>query len=135
MSKEDFLKVITRLGMAYNKNFDNSTMALWYDYLKDCDYEILKATVKRVILNNKYMPSIAELKEEYAIENSNKYLITLNKMYNSGYFKTFNEYDKAVNFANQGIIPKWLKQDMDNFSQLLLQNTNQIMIGSLNGKE
>lgn len=130
MSKEEFLKVITRLSMAYNKNFDGSTVTLWYDYFKDCDYEMLKATVKRIILSNKYIPSIAELKEEYEKQNKDQYFIIINQMQNDGYFKDNREYEKTIKFINENTIPQWLKEEIIKYQTKQLDTTQTKLIGA-----
>ena len=66
MTKENFLKGITYLGIAYNKSFDEQQVSVWYDFFKDTDYEVFRQAVKRIIPKSKYLPSIAELREEIA---------------------------------------------------------------------
>ena len=66
MEKEKFLKGMTYLGIAYNKEFTQEAINIWYDFFKDTDYEIFRQAVKRIIPKNKYLPSIAELRAEIA---------------------------------------------------------------------
>lgn len=66
MSKEQFIKGLKYLGIAYNKEFDEEQATVWYDFFKDVDYEVFRQAVKRIIPKNKFLPSIAELKHEIA---------------------------------------------------------------------
>lgn len=67
MKEENFLKGLKYLGIAYNKEFNEEQARVWYDFFKDVDYDVFRNAVKRIITKNKYLPSIAELKEEIAI--------------------------------------------------------------------
>lgn len=66
MTKEQFLKGITFLTIAYNKEFTEEQVSVWYEFFKDEDYETFRNAVKRIIPKNQFMPSIAELKQEIA---------------------------------------------------------------------
>lgn len=67
MRKEDFLKGITFLTIAYNKEFTQEQISVWYDFFKNDDYEVFRQAVKRIIPKNQFMPSIAELKSEITL--------------------------------------------------------------------
>lgn len=67
MSKEEFLKGITFLTIAYNKEFTEEQVSVWYEFFKDEDYEAFRKAVKRIIPQKQFMPSIAELKSEIAL--------------------------------------------------------------------
>jgi len=67
MNKENFIKGLKYLGIAYNKEFTEEQAVVWYDFFKDTDYEVFRAAVKRIIPKNQFMPSIAELKQEIAL--------------------------------------------------------------------
>lgn len=64
MTKEQFLKGITFLTIAYNKEFTEEQVSVWYEFFKDEDYEAFRKAVKRIIPLKQFMPSIAELKQE-----------------------------------------------------------------------
>lgn len=66
MTKEQFIKGLKYLGIAYNKEFNEEQATVWYDFFKDTDYENFRQAVKRIIPRSKYMPSIAELRGEIA---------------------------------------------------------------------
>lgn len=67
MNKQQFLKGITFLTIAYNKEFTTEQVDVWYEFFKDEDYEVFRQAVKRVIPQKQFMPSIAELKSEIAM--------------------------------------------------------------------
>ena len=64
MNKEQFIKGLKYLGIAYNKEFNEEQASVWYDFFRDTDYESFRQAVKRIIPKSKYMPSIAELRGE-----------------------------------------------------------------------
>lgn len=66
MTKEEFLKGITFLTIAYNKEFTEEQVSVWYEFFKDEDFEAFRKAVKRIIPQKQFMPSIAELKQEIA---------------------------------------------------------------------
>lgn len=66
MSKEDFAKAMTFLGIAYNKDFTQEQLAVWYKFFYDVDQEVFKLAVKRIVMREKYVPSVAMLREEIA---------------------------------------------------------------------
>ena len=49
-------------------------------------------------------------------------------MKESGYFKATSEYDKAMIFVKRGIVPEWLKQDINEYYKRM--NQKQIGITS-----
>jgi hypothetical protein len=64
MTKEEFVKAMTYLGIAYNKEFDEKQLSVWYDFFKKENYQDFKNAIKRIASKNQYLPSIAELKQE-----------------------------------------------------------------------
>lgn len=67
MNKKDFSVAMTVLGTAYNKEFTNEQLSVWYEFFYDVPLEIFKSAIKRLIVKNKFLPSIAEVKQEIAI--------------------------------------------------------------------
>lgn len=66
MNKEKFLKIMTYMGIAYNKEFTKEQLEVWYSFLKEYNDEELNNAVKNLINTEKYLPSIAQIKEEIA---------------------------------------------------------------------
>lgn len=64
MTKEEFVKAMTYLGIVYNKEFDETQLSVWYDFFKNENYEDFKVAIKRISAKNQYLPSVAELKQE-----------------------------------------------------------------------
>ena len=66
MNKEKFLKIMTYMGIAYNKEFTKEQLEVWYSFFKEYTDEELNNAVKKIINTEKYLPSIAQVKEEIA---------------------------------------------------------------------
>ena len=64
MNKEEFTKGITFLAIAYNKEFTEEQVSVWYEFFKNENYDDFRNAVKRIIPQKQFMPSIAELKQE-----------------------------------------------------------------------
>lgn len=70
MKPEEFTKAITFLTMIYDKEFTQEKTAVWYEFFKDTKLDIFKQALKRLSVKNKYLPSIAEIKQEIALINN-----------------------------------------------------------------
>lgn len=66
MKEQEFIKILKLLGASYNKEFDKEQTSVWYSFLRNYQYSELLEATKNIISKNKYMPSIAEIKEEIA---------------------------------------------------------------------
>lgn len=64
MSKEEFAKAMSFLGLAYDKEFTQEQVGVWYTFFHETDFAAFKQAVTRLISKSKFMPSIAEIKEE-----------------------------------------------------------------------
>lgn len=69
MNIEEFTKAMTFLGVAYNKEFSQEQIGVWYNFFADTKLEDFKNAIKRYISKSKYLPSIAEIKSELATLN------------------------------------------------------------------
>ena len=67
MTKEQFIKGLKYLCIAYNKEFTEEQATVWYDFFRDTNFDDFRQAVKRIIPQKEFMPSIAELKKEIAI--------------------------------------------------------------------
>lgn len=129
MTKEELIKGLKVLGLAYNKSFTEEECVLYYDFLSKYSYETFKNAVKELIQISKFLPKISEILE-YCEKNkiSKRYKI-LDLMRARGYFKTQSEYEIATHFIENDIIPRWLKEDMKEYSSFnkeLENNTRMI---------
>jgi hypothetical protein len=102
MTKEQMLKGLKYLGVAYNKEFTQEQASVWFDMFKNDDYKIFNQAVKRLISTNQFMPSIAEIKKEMAnistpmlqLDAEAEWETVLNAIRKYGYYqqeKAFNE--------------------------------------------
>lgn len=71
MDKEKFLKIITYMGLAYNKEFTKEQIEVWYSFLKNYTVEELNMSVKQLISTEKYLPTIAHIKEQIVKNKTN----------------------------------------------------------------
>jgi len=69
VNREEFAAVASALHSAYGKSNimpDESALNLWYGMLKDIDYAICRNAVTQLISQNKFSPTIAEIREKCA---------------------------------------------------------------------
>ena len=69
MDKTEFVKILTILGMAYNQEFTQEKASIWYGMFKNDNINTFKQAIKNLICKSKFMPSIAEVKEEMVAIN------------------------------------------------------------------
>lgn len=71
MNKQEILKVVAPLQLAFKGNLDDARMRLYVEMLSDIPPQILDAAVKKLIMTNKFLPSIAEIRETaYGIKDT-----------------------------------------------------------------
>ena len=63
MNKQEILKAVAPLQLAFKGNLDDARMRLYVEMLSDIPPSILEASVKKLIMTNKFLPSIAEIRE------------------------------------------------------------------------
>ena len=127
MEQSDFSKLINAMRVAYPyyfKDLDESSMRafmqLYYGKLKKYDYIIAATAIDNIVTTHDFMPTLAEVLKEcdkqYRIINKAK----IDKMYKEGYFKTDEEYGKALNwlFEDKPVIPNWLQEDMKKITDI-----------------
>lgn len=61
MDKKQFLQGIEKIQLAYNITFNSEKLKLWYENLKNMDYEKYINRVEELIKTSKYVPNIAEI--------------------------------------------------------------------------
>ena len=128
MGKEQFVKCMTYLGIAYNKEYSKFEVEQHYEFLKEYSYDELKKAIKGIIKKSKFLPKINELIEECEIVKEEFKFNILEIMKNDGYFKNIKEYEKATNFLKSGIIPKWFANDMNNYRNSQLANNERLYL-------
>ena len=71
MNKQEILKAVAPLQLAFKGNLDDARMRLYVEMLSDIPPQILEAAVKKLIMTNKFLPSIAEIRETaYGIKDT-----------------------------------------------------------------
>lgn len=71
MNKQEILKAVAPLQLAFKGNLDDARMRLYVEMLSDIPPQILDAAVKKLIMTNKFLPSIAEIRETaYGIKDT-----------------------------------------------------------------
>lgn len=130
MNVIDFTKIMKILSASYGKDFDEETLQIWYMQFKDIKKDIFYKSINKIIRNNKFMPSIAEILEECEKEKDKIKFDILEKMRLDNYFKNELEYEKMNNWFKEGIIPSWFKEDMKKYYKKQLESEK---VGLLNG--
>ena len=129
MEQLNFSKIVNVLRIAYPYYFKDmekeSTIMfnqLYYSKLKRYDYVVVSNAINKIIENNEFMPTIAEIMAECDKETRKLYKIKIDKMYSNGYFKTDQEYGKALQwlFEDKPIIPSWLLEEIKGYEEKLL---------------
>ena len=124
MEQSKFSKLMKVLQVAYPyyfKDLDKETsmafIQLYYNKLKEYQYEIVAKAIDKIITNNNFMPTLAEVIKECDNEAKLYYKDKLQEMYVKGYFKTDEEYGKAVMWLleDKPLIPGWLKKDINGY--------------------
>ena len=129
MEQLNFSKIVNVLRIAYPYYFKDmekeSTIMfnqLYYSKLKKYDYVVVSNAINNIIENSEFMPTIAEIMAECDKETRKLYKIKIDKMYSNGYFKTDQEYGKALQwlFEDKPIIPSWLLEEIKGYEEKLL---------------
>ena len=129
MEQSNFSKLVNVLRIAYPYYFKDmekeSTIMfnqLYYSKLKRYDYIVVSNAINKIIENSEFMPTIAEIMAECDKETRKLYKIKIDKMYSNGYFKTDQEYGKALQwlFEDKPIIPSWLLEEIKGYEEKLL---------------
>lgn len=129
MEQSNFSKIVNMLRIAYPYYFKDmekeSTIMfnqLYYSKLKKYDYVVVSSAINKIIEKSEFMPTIAEILTECDKETRRLYKIKIDKMYANGFFKTDQEYGKALQwlFEDKPIIPNWLLEEINGYEEKLL---------------
>ena len=135
MEQSNFSKIVNVLRIAYPYYFKDmekeSTIMfnqLYYSKLKKYDYVVVSSAINKIIEKSEFMPTIAEILTECDKETRRLYKIKIDKMYKNGFFKTDQEYGKALQwlFEDKPIIPNWLLEEINGYEEKLLISKKQI---------
>lgn len=61
MDKQEFVKGINKLELAYNQRFTTQKLNLWWDKLNEMEVTKYLDRIDKLIETNPYMPNIAEI--------------------------------------------------------------------------
>ena len=67
MTREEFVKAMSFLGIAYNKEFEQKQVEVWFTFFHDARYEDFVQAVKRIVVRSRFLPSIADIKHEITL--------------------------------------------------------------------
>jgi len=122
MTEQDLVKGLTYLGSAYGKEYNKMECEQHYDFLKEYSYETFVAAVKNIIKKSKFLPKISELVEECEECKDQVRFEVIEFMKAKGYFKDIREYEKTIMWYSKGIIPSWLKEDLNKYYKMMQQD-------------
>lgn len=129
MEQSSFIKLIKVLQAAYpyylkdlSKEDSLGFIQLYYSKLKKYDYQVVAKAIDGIITKSNYMPTLAEIIKECDKEYRNYNKLRIEEMYRQGYFKTDEEFGKAMLWLleEKPIMPKWLEDDMKKITDIKL---------------
>lgn len=142
MSKSEFLKAITYIGILFNKDISKEIVETWYEFFSSISESNLKNAIKELARESKYFPSLQELLNKCKRVESTKSLSILQLIYNDKYFnksdygeisddQAFRNYEKAIMWIEQKTILNWLLEDMNNYinNQVLIDYKSSKLLG------
>lgn len=96
---------------------------LYKKKLSKYESAVIISAVDSLIETSKYMPTLNEVLEKCENQRRILYKQKIDLMYKNGYFKTDEEYGKALMwlFEEKQIIPAWLKAEMSKYQSKLLE--------------
>lgn len=125
MDKIDFTEGMKILSSCYHKQINNDDFIIWYEMLQDKEPEVFRKAIIEICKERSYMPTIHDVLEKIESVNNSFYLNILEQMKNDGYFKSGivpltseqeeRNYDKSIRWIESGIIPGFLKEDMQEY--------------------
>lgn len=109
MDKEKFIKGIKMLSLAYNKDFDEEQIEVWYSMLNEYTSEEFSKAIQDLIKTEKYMPSIAHITEAIAKQKTSnlpsaedEWQEVINSIHRYGYYRqkealdSLNPYTRKI---------------------------------------
>ena len=126
MRIEELVKGLNFLGLAYGKEYNQMEAQQIYEFVKEYDYDTFIRATKEIIRTSKFIPKIADLIEACNNQKEAKKVEVIDYMKECGYFylsyrpehkldeaHATRNYLKAKTFIERGIIPDWLKEDLN----------------------
>ena len=117
----------------YFKDISNNNLiemiGLYQEMLGNYNENVLNKAIETIIKMKRFMPSISEIIEVCENEKINERNLIIDEMIKDKYFKNEREIEKVYLWISEGIIPKWLQEDMKKYYSKLLEN-KKILIGN-----
>lgn len=75
MSREEFSNVVKAIRCAYTSNplVSQAAFDLWYEMLKDKEYQVVARNLERHVKTNKFAPTIAELRGDLPVQRNGNF--------------------------------------------------------------
>lgn len=142
MTTLQFISGMKKLGSYYFKELTSEQISLWYEMFQDVSVDVFNQAIKEISRENKFMPNANELFNKCSQLNKSNLLDLVKFMYDDGYFhrgverlsdeQANRNLDKAMMWLEKGIIPSFLKEDMQEYmkkyKQSQIQNQERLKI-------
>ena len=132
MTTLEFISGMKKLGSFYFKELTSEQISLWYEMFQDVSVDVFNQAIKEISRENKFMPNANELFNKCSQLNKNNLLELINFMYDDGYFhrgverlsdeQARRNLDKTMMWLDKGIIPSFLKEDMQEYMKKYKQS-------------
>lgn len=132
MTTLEFISGMKKLGSFYFKELTNEQISLWYEMFQDVSVDVFNQAIKEISRENKFMPNANELFSKCSQLNKNNLLDLVKFMYDDGYFhrgveklsdeQAGRNLDKTMMWLEKGIIPSFLKEDMQEYMKKYKQS-------------
>ena len=132
MTTLEFISGMKKLGSFYFKELTNEQISLWYEMFQDVSVDVFNQAIKEISRENKFMPNANELYNKCSQLNKNNLLDLVKFMYDDGYFhrgverlsdeQASRNLDKTMMWLEKGIIPSFLKEDMQEYMKKYKQS-------------
>ncbi len=132
MTTLEFISGMKKLGSFYFKELTNEQISLWYEMFQDVSVDVFNQAIKEISRENKFMPNANELFNKCSQLNKNNLLDLVKFMYDDGYFhrgverlsdeQASRNLDKTMMWLEKGIIPSFLKEDMQEYMKKYKQS-------------
>ena len=132
MTTLEFISGMKKLGSFYFKELTNEQISLWYEMFQDVSVDVFNQAIKEISRESKFMPNANELFNKCAQLNKNNLLDLVKFMYDDGYFhrgverlsdeQASRNLDKTMMWLEKGIIPSFLKEDMQEYMKKYKQS-------------
>lgn len=121
MNIEEYNKQMKILSNFYFNKISKKFIEDAYDFLKDYKEKVFVKAIKNIVKKCKFVPTMSEIIEECDNVKNEYQRGLLLVMLDKGYFKSDEEYEKVKSWLENGVIPDWLRKDMNNLYKETLE--------------